>query len=285
MMKTGYLGRFFISDKGRRSVMKPEEYIKNGNPVKAKEALMTLVRNDPANLEHRIFLFQLCCILGEYDRALNQLTVIGEMSDKALAMVQTYRELLQCEKLRLAVFKGEKSPLIFGEPESWIGELVESLKLHGQGKIDEAQALRLSAYNKLEPISGTVNDEPFEWVADADSRIGPLFEVIINGKYYWIPSNRISKIKVEKPEDLRDFVWIPAQFTWVNEGQTVGFIPVRYPESESADEVHIQLAKKTEWLQWLDDVYVGFGQRMFATEANDYALLDIREINFGAIDS
>ena len=265
--------------------MTPEEYIKNGNPIAAKEALMLLVREDPANVKHRIFLFQLCCILGEYDRALNQLTVIGEMSDKALAMVQSYRELLQCELLRIAVFNGEKSPLIFGEPEPWIGEIVESLKLHGQGKVDEAQALRLSAYTKLESISGTINDEPFAWIADADSRIGPMFEVIINGKYYWVPSNRISKIVVEQPEDLRDFVWIPAQFTWVNEGQTVGFIPVRYPGSENSDDGHIQLSKKTEWKQLLDDVYVGFGQRMLTTETSDYALLDIREINFDAIDS
>jgi len=265
--------------------MTPEEYIKNGNPIAAKKALMALVREDPANVNHRIFLFQLCCILGEYDRALNQLTVIGEMSDKALAMVQTYRELLQCELLRIAVFNGEKSPLIFGEPEPWMGEIVESLKLHGQGKIDEAQALRLSAYNKMESIPGTINNEPFEWIADADSRIGPLFEVIINGKYYWVPSNRISKIVIEEPADLRDFVWIPAQFTWINEGQTVGFIPVRYPGSESGDDGHIQLAKKTECMQLLDDVYVGFGQRMLTTESNDYALLDVRQINFGVIDS
>ena len=265
--------------------MTPEEYIKDGNPVAAKEALMVLVRNDPANVNHRIFLFQLCCILGEYDRALNQLTVIGEMSAKALAMVQTYRELLQCEQLRLAVFKGEKSPLIFGEPEPWIGEIIESLKLHGQGKISEAQALRLSAYNKIESIPGTINDQAFNWIADADSRIGPLFEVIINGKYYWVPASRISKIIIEEPADLRDFVWIPAQFTWTNEGQTVGFIPVRYPGSEKAGDGHVQLAKKTVWDQLFDDVYVGFGQRMLATEATDYALLDIRQINFSVANS
>lgn len=263
--------------------MTPEENIKNGNPIAAKDALMALVRNDPANVNHRIFLFQLCCILGEYDRALNQLTVIGEMSDKALAMVQTYRELLQCEQLRLSVFRGEKSPLIFGQPEPWVGEIVESVKLHGQGKIDQAQALRLSAYSKLDSIAGTINDEPFEWIADADSRIGPLFEVIINGKYYWVPSSRISKITIEKPEDLRDFVWTPAQFTWTNEGQMVGFIPVRYPGSEVSEDGHIQLAKKTEWEQLLDDVYVGFGQRMLTTDTNDYALLDIRQINFETI--
>lgn len=264
--------------------MSPEEIIKNGDPVAAKQALMALVRDDPANVNHRIFLFQLCCVLGEYDRALNQLTVIGEMSDKTLAMVQTYRELLQCEHLRTAIFKGEKSPLLFGEPEPWIGNIFESLKLHGQGQLAQAQELRLSAYDQVETIAGTINDEPFEWLADADSRIGPLLEVIIDGKYYWVPFSRISKIVIEAPADLRDFVWIPAQFTWQNEGQVVGFIPARYPGSESIDDGAIQLARKTEWSQLQEDVYVGFGQRMLATDTNDYALLDIREITFSAVD-
>ena len=264
--------------------MTPDEFIKNGDPAAAKSALMVLVRDDPANVNHRIFLFQLCCVLGEYDRALNQLNVIGEMSDKTLAMVQTYRELLQCESLRQSVFRGEKTPLLFGEPEPWVGDIFESLKLQSQGNITEAQELRLSAYKSIDAITGTINDEAFTWIADADSRIGPFLEAIINGKYYWVPLHHISKIEIEAPEDLRDFVWLPAQFTWQNEGQVVGFIPTRYPGSESISDGHIQLSKKTEWEQLQEDVYVGLGQRMFATDVNDYALLDIRQINFSAAD-
>lgn len=262
--------------------MSPDEYIKNGDPVGAKSVLMGLVRDNPENVGHRIFLFQLCCVLGEYDRALNQLNVIGEMSDKALAMVQTYRELLQCERLRQAVFNGQKTPLLLGEPAPWVGDIFESLKLQALGKLSEAQEMRLSAYNLIDTVSGTLNDEPFEWIADADSRIGPFIEAIINGKYYWVPISYIAKIEIEEPEDLRDLVWLPAQFTWQNEGQTVGFIPTRYPGSEVSDDGHIQLAKKTEWEQLQEGMHVGFGQRMFATQANDYALLDIRNIMFNA---
>jgi type VI secretion system protein ImpE len=265
--------------------MTPEELIKNGNPGEAKAKLMGLIRDDPANVTHRIFLFQLCCVLGEYDRALNQLTVIGEMSDQALPMVQTYRELLQCESLRQSVFKGEKTPLVFGEPEPWVGELLEALKLQALGKTEEAQELRLAAYDKITPVTGEINNEAFEWIADADSRVGPMLEVIINGKYYWVPFNRISKIVTDAPEDLRDFVWLPAQFTWENEGQAIGFIPTRYPGSELSDDGFIQLGKKTEWQQLQDDVYEGIGQRMLTTDQNDYALLDARELTFNSTTS
>ncbi len=261
--------------------MSPEELIKSGDPAGAKASVMDLIRNDPANVKHRVLLFQVCCILGEYDRALNQLSVIGEMSDQALAMVQTYRELLQCESFRSSVFAGERTPLIFGEPEAWMGDIFQALKLQVMGKVDEANELRLKAYEQVEVKAGQINEESFEWLADADSRIGPVLEAMINGKYYWVPFSRISKIVLEAPEDLRDFVWLPAQFTWANEGQTVGFLPVRYPNSENSEDGMIQMAKKTEWRQLSDDIYEGLGQKMLATDSNDYALLDLRTLQFG----
>lgn len=261
-------------------MMSAEDAIKNGDPVAAKEQVMDLIRNDPANVKHRILLFQLSCILGDYDRALNQLTVIGEMSDQALAMVQTYRELIQCDQLRRSVFEGKKTPLVFGEPEAWMGDVLESLKLQAMGKYEEANDIRMKAYEQVDVRSGSINGEPFEWLADADSRLWPVVEAVINGKYYWVPMNRIANIAIDAPEDLRDFVWLPVQFTWVNEGQAIGFIPVRYPESEASEDGMIKMAKKTEWNQVYENVYEGLGQKMLASESQDFALLDIRTIEF-----
>jgi len=38
----------------------------------------------------------------------------------ALPMVHSYGAAIQCERLRAAVFRGERSPLLFGEPEPWM---------------------------------------------------------------------------------------------------------------------------------------------------------------------
>ena len=40
--------------------------------------------------------------------------------------------------------------------------------------------------------AGTVNGRRFEWIADADSRLGPMLEVIINGRYGWLPMASIA---------------------------------------------------------------------------------------------
>ena len=89
--------------------------------------------------------------------------------------------------------------------------------------------MRDEAYESAPTVSGSVNGDAFEWIADADSRIGPFMEAIVNGKYYWIPFHRIASVIIEPPADLRDLVWTPAQFSWANGGQAIGLVPARYP--------------------------------------------------------
>ena len=70
----------------------------------------------------------------------------------------------------------------------------------------------------------------------------------MNGRYYWIPFHRISEMRCDEPEDLRDFVWMPAQFTWQNSGDiVVGFVPTRYAGTEKSDDDLLKLSRKTEW--------------------------------------
>jgi len=260
--------------------MKATEYLKEGNLAETLSAVKQAVREDPSAASHRTFLFQLLAITGEWDRALNQLNVAGELDPAALPMVQAYREALACEAFRERVFAGERTPLVFGDPEQWIALVLESLKHSGQGHHDKAALLRDEAYESAPEVSGSINGEAFQWIADADSRIGPFIEAVVNGKYYWIPVDRIASVSMEPPEDLRDLVWIPGQFAWANGGEAIGFIPVRYPGSQTSSNDAVALARMTDWEEVAPDVYHGVGQRMFATDQNDYPLLEIRELKF-----
>lgn len=250
--------------------------------MRALDALQETVRSDPANPDHRIFLFQLLCVLGQWERALTQLNTVGEMDDAALAMVQTYREVLQCEVLRAQVFEGKRQPLVFGEPEQWIALAIDALRVAGEGHHEKAQALRAQAFEMAPASEGKIDGEAFAWMADADSRIGPFLEAIVNGRYYWVPIHRISQIQFEEPADLRDLVWTPAQFMWSNGGEGVGFIPTRYAGTEQQNDVLLQLARKTIWQEQAPDVYAGLGQRVLATDADEYDLLATRSIVFAS---
>ncbi len=61
-------------------------------------------------------------------------------------------------------------------------------------------------------------------------------------------------------------------------GQASGLIPTRYPGSESSEDSFIRLARKTEWTELAESNYQGLGQRLLATNVEDYALMDIRKI-------
>ena len=258
--------------------MRAEEYFRDGNLQGALEDLQEQIRNHPENSRYRIFLFQLLAVLGQWERALSQLNVLDKLETSTWPMVHIYREALQCEVLRAEIFAGRRKPLIFGEPPRWMAWLLESARLLAEEQYGKAKSLRDQAFELAEASSGTIDEQPFSWIADADSRLGPVLELILNGRYYWAPIQQIRAINVTRAEDLRDLVWLPAQFTWVNGGQAFGLIPTRYSGSENAQDSAIQLARTTEWKELTDGIFQGFGQRMLATDKDDYPLLDVREV-------
>ncbi len=272
-------------------------------PHAALEQLKKEVRKAPREPRLRTFLFQLFCVFAEWERALTQLTVVSELDPLALPMAQTYRAAIRCEMLRERVFAGTRSPTMLGEPQAWMSLLVEATRVLATGATTEAAGLRDAAFEEAPAAAGKLfmavarptglvteattglagigEAQPFQWIADADQRLGPVLEAIVDGKYYWVPFTRISRIDVEAPADLRDQIWMPAHFTWSTGGKTVGFIPTRYPGSAAAD-ADLALSRRTEWREaggW----ELGLGQRMLATDADEVALMDLRRIEFTAV--
>jgi type VI secretion system protein ImpE len=260
--------------------MSAQETLRDGNVDQALAELQQEVRRNSSDPKLRVFLFQLLSVQGQWERALVQLNTAAELDSASLAMAQMYREALRCEALRAEVFAGKRSPVIFGEPPAWIGSLVEALRWTAQGQHEAAGPLREQAFDAAPASPGSINGQPFQWLADADPRLGPVIEAIVAGKYFWVPVQNIRRIGLEKPADLRDLVWMPAQFTWANGGEAVGVIPTRYPDSERSADDAIRLARKTEWVEVASGVCLGLGQRLWATDEGDFALMDTREINF-----
>jgi type VI secretion system protein ImpE len=259
-----------------------EQAVRDGDPDGALKTLQDQVRHNPADAKLRVFLFQLLCVVGQWERALNQLNVAAELDPGALAMAQMYREALQCERLRADVFAGKRSPVIFGEPEDWMALLIESLLVQGTERSGESESLRARAFEAAPQTSGSIDGQPFEWIADADMRLGPVCEAIINGRYYWVPFARLARIDLEAPTDLRDVVWMPAHLQFANGGESVALIPSRYTESEASADAQVRLGRKTVWSERAPDVFVGLGQRVLATDAAEHALMDVRAIVLGA---
>jgi type VI secretion system protein ImpE len=259
-----------------------EEALRAGRIDDALSQLQQEVRRRPADVRLRVFLFQLLCVRGEWNRALTQLNVAGELDAGTLLMAQTYREALRCEVYRTQVFAGARMPLALGEPDAWFAPLLQSLSIAAGGHPEEAARMRQQAFDAAPASAGSLNGTPFEWIADGDARLGPCLELIISGRYYWVPFQRIRTLEIEAPTDLRDFVWAPAQITWSNGGDAVALIPTRYPGSETAEDPALRLSRRTEWQQQSEQAYFGLGQRAFITDTEEVALLDVRRISLNS---
>lgn len=261
-------------------MMTPEEAVKAGQLDEALAALQNAIRQAPADAKLRRFLFQLQCILGNWEKALTQLQVLADMDSESMLLASIFQPVIQCELLRGDVFTGKRSPIIFGEPEQWVGNMVQANSLIAQGELKAARELQTQALDAAPATSGSLNGEPFEWIADSDSRLGPILEVMIDGRYCWVPLSRIQKMLVEAPHDLRDLVWIPAQFIWTNGGNSAGFIPTRYPATERTADSALKLSRKTEWTGLGEEIFTGIGQRLFTTDSAEIPLLETRTVEF-----
>lgn len=255
-----------------------QDLVAAGQPQAALELLQREVREHATDVRLRVFLFQLLCVLGQWQRALAQLQVCGELDAATLPMVNTYREALQCEVVREAVFAGGTTPIVFGKPQPWVALLVQALAADAGGNPAAASELRACAFDEAPTSAGRLDGQSFDWIADADSRLGPVLETVLNGRYCWVPFAALARVRIEPPVDLRDLVWAPAQLQFVNGGESVALLPARYAGSGAAADGALQLSRGTEWLELGPDQFRGLGQRLLATSAADHGLLAVREV-------
>ena len=256
----------------------PEQAIAEGDPQRALDLLQARVRERSADASQRVFLFQLLCVLGQWQRAMQQLELCGELDAATLPMVNTYREALRCEAVREAVFQGKTTPMVFGQPQPWAAMLVEALHADARGDGALAARLRSDALAAAPANAGALDGVEFDWIADADSRLGPVLEAVINGRYAWVPFGAVAKATIEAPTDLRDLVWAPAHLWFVNGGDAVALVPTRYAGTAGEGDASLRMARKTEWIEIAAEQFRGVGQRILTTSAAEVGLLEVREV-------
>jgi type VI secretion system protein ImpE len=255
-----------------------EAALRAGDLGAALRGVLDDVRASPAAIGPRMALFQLAGVVGDWTRAKHQLDAIAQLDPEAAMMAEAYGALIDAEAVRRAVFAGRERPVCLGEPPAFVAMLAEALGLDAQGQGAAAGTLREHALEAAEPVAGTLDGTPFAWIMDADTRLGPVLEAIVNGRYRWVPFDRLQRVESAPPADLKDLVWLPVRLMLANGAEAAGFVPTRYPGSEVREDDAIRLARRTEWRQLDGGSWIGLGQRMLATDQGEHALLDVRMI-------
>ncbi|MCH2161548.1 MAG: tetratricopeptide repeat protein [Phycisphaerales bacterium] len=255
-------------------------FIQEGNPDEALAALKDQVRHDSGNAALRLSLAQVELINGNWPKARDAVDTAGTLDSSRELLCQQWKLLIQAEETRAEVFAGEKTAIVMGDPEPWIAGLQDALRLDAEGHGEAAKAARDLAMEEAPARSGTIDDTPFAWLCDTDERIGPTFEAVINGRYTWLPQSVVINMEFHKPAELVDLVWAEAVVRLKNGGETTALIPTRYPKSETSEDGKIRLARLTTFEELPGGTSIGLGQRMFATDADDYPILQVSSIRF-----
>jgi type VI secretion system protein ImpE len=238
--------------------MTPRQLLNAGRLTGALQALTAEVRDNPADTQRRIFLFELLCFAGEYGRAEKHLDVLAQDSQAASLGALLYRAALHAEQLRHDMFAKGEFPI---EPAEM-----------------PAQA----------PKPGLLNGDAFQTFIDADPRIGTRLEVFAAGSYLWIPFEHIESIEMAAPRRLRDLLWAPAAIRTgpAFKVQELGevFIPVLSPFSWKHADDAVRLGRATVWESDEFNGAVPFGQKLFLVNDEEVPVLEIRSLKFTPAD-
>ncbi|HEY7636880.1 MAG TPA: type VI secretion system accessory protein TagJ [Gemmatimonadales bacterium] len=229
--------------------MNPQELFRAGRLDEAIEQLGVELRNDPADAQRRIFLFELLCFAGNYSRAEKQLDVLAQRGADAAMGTLLYRSAIHAEQTRQEMFVAGTYPT---------------------GPAPRA-------------VSGTLNGQHFTTLSDADPRIGPRLEVFAAGQYTWIPLEHIASVRMSPPKRLRDLLWAPAlvrtgpDFQGIELGEVL--FPVMAPLSWHHENDAVRLGRVTEWQELADGSQAPIGQRLLLVDDQEFPILELRELD------
>jgi type VI secretion system protein ImpE len=228
--------------------MTPRDLLQAAKLDEAIDALSSELRDNPADVRRRTFLFELLCFAGKYDRAEKQLAVVGQGTKEAEMGALLYHSALHAERMRQAMFESKAFPLT----------------------------------TPPKPVSGTLNGTPFESLTDADPRVGARLELFAAGQYTWIPFEHIESIQMLPPKRLRDMLWAPAIVRTAEsfQGMELGevMIPAIAPLTWRHADGALRLGRVTQWESLDDESEAPIGQKLLLVDDEEFPILELREL-------
>lgn len=236
--------------------MNGQELFRAGKLAEAVKVLSGEVRDNPADIKRRTFLFELLCFAGEYARADKQLEVLGQAGPDSQIGVLLYRSAIFAERQR-------------------------------QDRFAQGEYPSQSSDSSESQVSGTLNGKPFTAFADADPRIGRRLELFAAGNYLWLPLEHVASVQISPPKRLRDLLWTPAAVTTTSsfKGAELGevLLPVLSPLSWQHPDDAVRLGRSTVWeeREGFDDL-IPLGQKMWLVDGEEVPFLELRALEFDA---
>ncbi|HEX8339182.1 MAG TPA: type VI secretion system accessory protein TagJ [Pyrinomonadaceae bacterium] len=255
----------------------------SGDLSAAVEEITREVKANPTDMPRRVFLFELLCFAGEWERAARQLDVIGHQGVGTEIGAQVYRNCLRAELDRGRLLRDGLQPHFLAEPPAYVDMHLEALGRVRAGDAAGARRLLDRAEEQRPALSGSLDGRLFADFRDYDDFFAPVLELIVHDKYTWLPYEQVRSVRFEPPSQLRDLVWATASIETA-ESEMRALVPVLYAGTGAHPDDLVRLGRATDWRELGPELYAGAGLRVFAADGAEVPALEVRTLEFDAAD-
>jgi len=264
------------------STFSASELFHAGHLQAAVAAQVQKVRASPTDRVARFFLVELFLFQGDLERARKQLDVLRTENPQQLAAIEQYRQALDAETKRRAVFAGLEHPKGLTAITEHVRLRLEALPYLARGEQAEAQK-RLDEANTLVPaLKGSLNGHPFTGLYDADARLGTVLEVIgSKGIYSWVPLELVQSVTMNPPQAPRDVIFRPAHLVLTDGLEGDVLLPGLYPASHESPDDEVKIGRATEWIGDNGEVVRGVGGKVFFVGQDQMEFVHWQELILG----
>ncbi|MEQ8788325.1 MAG: type VI secretion system accessory protein TagJ [Pirellulaceae bacterium] len=259
--------------------MNAKECFQAGRLDDAIAAALGEVKQHPTELASRSFLCELLCYTDDLERADKQLDVLTTQDPEAAVGVSLFRQLVRAEQARRQFFSEGRLPEFLGLPTPAQKLALEASIEIREGKLEAAAALLDQADAARIQPQGACDGQPFDDFRDLDDLIGSNMEVLTsNGKYYWIPIERIELIELRPPRFPRDLLWLPVHMIVRDGPDGEVYLPTLYAGSFAEQDDALRLGRATDWRGDEGQPVRGVGLRSFLVGEEDRTVLQPKQI-------
>jgi type VI secretion system protein ImpE len=249
-----------------------------GRLAEAVEAAGEAVRAAPSEAARRILLAELLLYAGNLDRADAVLHATAAVDPGAGLVVSEFRQLLRAASARRQVLYEGRVPEFLGEPTRTQRHALEALTALRAGDASAAAVAAEAAEAARPAVAGRTPDAEFTDYRDADDLWAGTFEVLTtNGKYFWIPTERVVSLEFHPPQRPRDLLWRRCTMVVRDGPDGDVYVPALYGDGP-ADDDGVRLGRRTEWTETAP--IQGTGQRMFLIGDEGVAIQQLTTMEF-----
>lgn len=189
-------------------------------------------------------------------------------------------DVLEAEVARRAVLAGRAEPETLGPFSAAARAGFEALVALAAGDWAGAEAAVQAARQAAPRLQGSADDLPFQELRDVDDPVAHVLELLLPGRYLWLPLESLRWVEVLPLRTFLDFAWVPVHIELRDGAELRGHVPGLYAGTGARADGRLRLGYDTDWEAVTPGLSRARGQRCWQTEGRLVGIRQVRVLSF-----